>query len=388
MAAALFWAGFLLIFYTYLGYGILLFALVLLKRAMKGRPNHDAPDYQPAVTLIIAAYNEKKFLERKVQNCLALDYPKDKLTILFVTDGSNDGSEVFLQQWPELKVLHKPERAGKIGAMNHAMQHVSTELAIFCDADTSLNTEAIKQMVKHFANPKVGCVAGEKRIQNQEAEAASGAGEGLYWKYESQLKKWDYELYSVVGAAGELFGIRTELFKPVPADTILDDFMISLKLAEQGYITAYAPEAYASEPPVNKLKDEIKRKIRICSGGIQSIMRLTKLLNPFHNPVLVFQYVSHRVLRWTVTPITLFLLLPLNLYLAIAVGGLYSWLLLAHSGFYALAGLGWLAESRKMRFKALFVPFYFMMMNVTALLGMRRYWSKQTTVLWEKADRG
>jgi cellulose synthase/poly-beta-1,6-N-acetylglucosamine synthase-like glycosyltransferase len=175
-----------------------------------------------------------------------------------------------------------------------------------------LNPEAVREMIKHFANPKVGCVAGEKRIDNADTEAASGAGEGIYWKYESQLKKWDYELHSVVGAAGELFGIRTDLFEPVHPEVILDDFIISLRMAKDGFVTAYAPEAYATEPPVNKIEHEIRRKIRISSGGIQSIIMLAPLLNPLPNPVLTFQYISHRVLRWTLTPFFLFLLLPIN----------------------------------------------------------------------------
>ncbi len=384
----LFWFGLVLAFYTYLGYGLVLFALIKLKRLLTNSRQAFDLTIEPEVTLVIAAYNERKFINKKVANCLALDYPSDKLRIMFVTDGSNDGSETYLAQWDRLTILHDPKRAGKIGALNHAMREVRTPIALFCDADTMLNPAAVREMVKHFQNPKVGCVAGEKRIMNAEAEAASGAGEGIYWKYESLLKKWDYELYSVVGAAGELFGIRTELFEPVHKETILDDFMISLRLAQHGYITAYAPEAYATEPPVNKLSDEIKRKIRICTGGWQSIFWLTPLLNPFRNPVLTFQYVSHRVLRWTLTPIFLFLLLPINLWLATFVGGIYTLLMWSQLGFYFLAGLGWYTERRKLRFKALFIPFYFCMMNVTALIGMKRYFNKQGTVLWEKADRG
>jgi cellulose synthase/poly-beta-1,6-N-acetylglucosamine synthase-like glycosyltransferase len=323
-----------------------------------------------------------------VQNCLALDYPVHKLTILFVTDGSDDGSESYLKQWDRLTVLHDPKRAGKIGALNHAMREVKTPFALFCDADTMLNTEAIREMVKHFENPKVGCVAGEKRIDTADVEAASGAGEGIYWKYESQLKKWDYELHSVVGAAGELFGIRTSLFQPVHPAVILDDFIISLRMAKDGYITAYAPEAYATEPPVNRIEHEIRRKIRISSGGIQSIIMLAPLLNPFPNPVLTFQYISHRVLRWTLTPIFLFLLIPLNLILAFTAGGIFLLFCLGQLFFYALAIAGWYYESRKLRLKVLFIPFYFTMMNYTAILGMQKYFSKQTTVLWEKADRG
>lgn len=387
MLEFLFWSGIFLAFYTYLGYGILLWGLVKVKRIFFGSNKAYDKDFLPAITLIIPAYNERKHIEKKVINCLALDYPKDRLTLMFVTDGSNDGTDEFLRQWSELTVLHDPRRAGKIGALNRSMMHVKTDIAIFCDADTVLNTAALKEMVKPFSDPKVGCVAGEKRIALSEAEAASGT-EGIYWKYESTLKRWDDELYSVVGAAGELFAIRTSLFTEMEPDTILDDFMISLRLCQQGYKTAYAPDAYAMEPPVNKMQDEIKRKIRICTGGIQSVIRLAPLLNPFRYGVLTFQYVSHRVLRWTLTPLTLLMLLPINFWLAAASGGLYTLILVAQLGFYLLAFLGWQAETRKIKFKALFIPYYFTMMNLTALIGMRNYFKRQYTVLWDKADRG
>jgi cellulose synthase/poly-beta-1,6-N-acetylglucosamine synthase-like glycosyltransferase len=247
-----------------------------------------------------------------MKNSLALEYPKDKLKILWVTDGSDDGTDQIVAQYPEAQVLHRPERNGKIGAMNRGMQYVKTPLVVFCDANTMLGKESIRRIVNLFKDETVGCVSGEKRILDKASDTASGAGEGIYWKYESQLKKWDYELHSVVGAAGELFGIRTDLFEPVHPEVILDDFIISLRMAKDGFVTAYAPEAYATEPPVNKIEHEIRRKIRISSGGIQSIIMLAPLLNPLPNPVLTFQYISHRVLRWTLTPFFLFLLLPIN----------------------------------------------------------------------------
>ena len=139
-------------------------------------------------------------------------------------------SNTFFKQYSNSTVYHLPERNGKISAMNRGIQFVKTPIVIFSDANTLLGKESVKRIVTLFGNPKVGCVSGEKRIINKESDVASGAGEGLYWKYESALKKWDAELYSVVGAAGELFAIRTALYRHVEKDTLLDDFMISLRV--------------------------------------------------------------------------------------------------------------------------------------------------------------
>lgn len=187
--------------------------------------------------------------------------------------------------------------------MNRGMRFVTTPLVVFSDANTLLSKDAIRRIVDLFADPTTGCVSGEKRIMTGQAESAAGAGEGIYWKYESTLKRWDAKLYSVVGAAGELFAVRTELFQEVEPDTLLDDFIVSLRIAMKGYTIQYDPEAYAMETSSANVKEELKRKIRISAGGIQSVVRLRALLNIFRYGVLSFQYISHRVLRWTLAPL-------------------------------------------------------------------------------------
>jgi cellulose synthase/poly-beta-1,6-N-acetylglucosamine synthase-like glycosyltransferase len=278
--------------------------------------------------------------------------------------------------------------------MNEAMKYVKTPIVIFTDANTQLNTEAVKNIVRHFGNPKVGAVAGEKRILTGEDEAAAGAGEGLYWKYESQLKRWDAELHTIVGAAGELFAVRTDLYEHVEPDTILDDFIISLRIAGKGYKVAYEPEAYALESPSFSILDEQKRKIRIAAGGFQSIVRLSYLLNPFRYGILCFEYVSHRVFRWAVAPVCLPLIFLLNAWLAWATfqthgAGANFWLLLfiAQCLFYGAAWLGYQLEQRRLRQKLLFVPFYFTFMNVCALAGLVRYLRGKQSGTWEKVRR-
>jgi len=382
-----------IVFYAYIGYGLLLFIIIKIRRiAGLGRQIPADPGYEPDVTLFIAAYNEKDFIAEKVKNSRELDYPSEKLHMVWVTDGSDDGTPDELGKYDGVEVHHLAQRSGKIGAMNRGMKFVKTPVVVFCDANTMLGKESIRRIVKLFSNPKVGCVSGEKRIFSKDKDAAAGAGEGLYWKYESVLKKWDAELYSVVGAAGELFAIRTELYREVERDTLLDDFMISLRVAQDGYTIQYDPEAYAIETASANVKEELKRKIRISAGGIQSVIRLRSLLNVFKFGTLSFQYISHRVLRWTLAPLALLFLIPAGLILAVNEGlfglGIFSTLFWLQILFYLSALLGWYLENRSISIKLLFVPYYFFIMNLSVFLGLKRYIKGSQSVNWERAKRG
>lgn len=388
-----FWIALFIIFYSYLGYGILLFLIIKLRRLFglsKAYEGND--DYQPEVTLFVAAFNEKDYVDEKVKNSRSLNYPSNKVKQVWVTDGSDDGTPEMLKNYDGVEVYHEDARGGKIGAMNRGMQFVKTPIVIFSDGNTTLGEDSIQEIVNLFKNPKVGCVSGEKRIYQKDADAAAGAGEGLYWKYESTLKKWDAEWYSVVGAAGELFAIRTELWQEVEKDTLLDDFIISLRVAMSGYTIQYNPNAYAIETASANVKEELKRKVRISAGGIQSVVRLSPLLNLFKFGRLSFQYISHRVLRWTLTPLLLLFIIPLNFALAYNSGmnptNIYTLLFYGQMFFYAAALIGWFLENRKIKVKALFVPYYFFIMNLSVYLGFRRYIKGNQSVKWERAKRG
>jgi cellulose synthase/poly-beta-1,6-N-acetylglucosamine synthase-like glycosyltransferase len=387
-----FWSLLFIIFYTYVGYGILLFILVRIKRSFRKIKKDELSDaFEPDVTLFITAYNEHDVVNEKIKNSLELDYPPEKIHMVWVTDGSNDGTPELLSQYDRIKVYHQPQRNGKIGAMNRGMQFVKTPIVVFCDANTLLGRESVRRIVYLFRNPKVGCVSGEKRILNKEKDTAAGAGEGLYWKYESKLKSWDAELYSVVGAAGELFAIRTNLYREVEKDTLLDDFIISLRVAQQGYTIQYDPRAYAMENASANVKEELKRKIRISAGGIQSVIRLKSLLNVYKYGTLSFQYISHRVLRWTMAPLALLLFFPAGLVLSVNEGllafGMYSTLFWLQVSFYLAALLGWFLENRSIRIKILFIPYYFFIMNLSVFLGLRRFLRGSQPVNWERAAR-
>ena len=385
----IFWTLLFLVFYTYLGYGIVLIILVKIKELFVEKLKDDGKVFEPRVTMFVAAFNEKDFIEEKIQNMLELDYPKDKIQLLFVTDGSNDGTPEMLKKYPEVSLMHKNERAGKIGAINRGMSCVKNPIVIYSDANAMLNSRAVREIVKHYKDPQVGCVSGEKRIYKKDKDGASGSGEGIYWKYESLLKRFDFRLHSAVGAAGELFSVRTELHQHVEKDTLLDDFIISLRIAQKGYKIAYAPNAYASEYASVSIKEEMKRKIRISAGGIQSIIRLASLFNFFKYGILTFQYISHRVLRWTVTPLALLALLPINYLLIQETNSvIYEVLFCGQILFYSFALLGWYLESKQIKVKILFIPFYFFFMNMCVFLGFFRFIKGSQSVLWERAKRG
>ncbi|WP_354332055.1 glycosyltransferase family 2 protein [Pedobacter sp. CG_S7] len=344
-------------------------------------------DDLPNCTLVVAAFNEQDFIEAKIANTLALNYPASKLEFVFVTDGSSDLTPEIVSRYPKIKLLHSPDRKGKIAAVHRAIQQITSELIVFTDANTFLNKDALVYLCRHYADKKVGAIAGEKRVMVEETADAT-AGEGFYWKYESKLKAWDSELYSVVGAAGELFSIRRSLYEPVPANSVLDDFMISMRIAEKGYVIVYEPEAYAMETSSANITEELKRKIRIAAGGIQSVIWLKSLLWPFKFPVLTFQYISHRVLRWTITPFLMILVFFLNIFFVLREpSGIYFILLTAQILFYLSAYLGKVMEARKLRVKVLFIPYYFCVMNYAVLAGLLRYFFSGQSVIWEKAIR-
>jgi len=323
---------------------------------------------------------------------LDLDYPADKIQYLWITDGSDDGTPDLLAKYPQMEVHHLPERNGKIHAMNRGMKFVDAPIVIFSDSNTTLCREAIQIIVKTFNDPKVGCIAGEKRVVSRKADGAAGSGENLYWKFESWVKRMDSELNSAVGAVGELFAIRTSLFTEVENDTILDDFIISLRIAGKGYRIAYTPDAYAIETASVNITEELKRKVRIAAGGLQTVGRLKELLNPFRFGWLSLQYISHKVLRWTIAPIALFILFPVNFILFMNEAGsgnpsFYAVFFILQTFMYFLALLGWVLERRKIRFKLLFVPFYFTAINYASILGWNRFLKGKQSVNWERAKR-
>lgn len=390
---SLFWIFLFILFYTYLGYALILFVLTTFKKIISPKKNTlTNKNYEPQVCLFVTAFNEKDYVNQKVENSFSLNYPKDKIQYLWVTDGSDDGTPEILQKHDKLEIHHLSERRGKMHAMNRGMQFVKAPIVIFSDTNTILGTESIREIVDKFNDPKVGCVAGEKRIVEKVADAAAGAGEGIYWKIESWIKKMDAELNSAVGAVGELFAIRKDLFHDVEIDTILDDFIISMRIAQKGYRIEYSPNAYAIETASLNVNEELKRKIRISAGGIQTIFRLKSLLNPFKFGLLTWQYFSHKVLRWILAPLSLIAVFITNFLIVFKTQiwsepGFYSLFFYLQVIFYLLAWIGWYIENKKLKLKFVFIPFYFVMINYASIRGIIRYLKGKQPVNWEKSKR-
>ena len=377
MTTTLFWLCLAIVVYTYVGYGLILYLLVFIKRlAIKAKPLADITDDRlPEVTLMVCAYNEEDIISEKMSNTHSLDYPADRLHLVWVTDGSTDNTNSILSAYPDVKIVFSPERRGKSAALKHGIKEVSTEIVMMTDANTMLNPEAIREIVRLMQDPKVGCVSGEKKVMAKSDSDEAAQGEGLYWKYESTLKRLDSELYSAMGAAGELCVIRRQLMTDIPDDTLLDDFVISMEIVRMGYKIAYTSKAFAMEYGSADLHEESKRKRRIAAGGLQSSWRLRSLMNPLRHPVVAFQFVSHRVLRWTITPVCLFALIPLNTILVLSGEGIiYTIIWILQILFYASALAG-------MR-----ISKYFVFMNLNVFRGMA-YLLNNTSGTWEKAKR-
>jgi biofilm PGA synthesis N-glycosyltransferase PgaC len=382
----IFYISVIIIFYTYIGYAVLMYIIAGLLKAIGTRQHENAS--MPSLTVIVSAYNEEDCIEEKIKNSLSLDYPAASLHFIFVTDGSDDSTPAIVSKYPQIRLLHSPVRSGKTAAIDRAMKEVQTDVVVFTDANTLLNRDALLHINRHYADKKTGAVAGEKRVDTTGVSDAV-SGEGFYWRCESMIKRSESALYSVMGAAGELFSIRTILYESVSPDTIVDDLVISMKIAAKGYRIRYEPRAYAVEKSSASVTEERKRKVRIAAGGVQAMLRLPFLLLPFPRPLLWFEYISHRVLRWVVTPYLLIASFLLNNWLVYEqkAGSITVILLFVQFVFYAAACAGYLLRKKKLRFRLFFLPYYFCLMNYGMIEGMLRYCFGKQTVIWEKSAR-
>ena len=394
MVKFLFFFSLFIILYSYIGYGLIIFLIVKVKRLFKPKALLSTANcqlstvFEPEVTLVVAAYNEADCIERKLKNSLDLDYPAGKLRWIFITDGSTDATADIVRRYTGVLLLHQTERKGKVAAINRAMKYVETPYVIFSDANTLINQSAIREILKHYADPLVAAVAGEKKIISDLRNNAVASGESIYWKYESLLKKLDSELNSVVGAAGELFSVKTSHFHEVAEDTIIEDFVQSLKICMDGFLVRYEPKAYATESASVSIREEQKRKVRIAAGAFQAMIILKKLFNAYRYPLLSFQFISHRILRWTLCPVCLPVCFFTNVLLVIhGQRGFYAIFLLAQIVFYAFVVAGWLFARRNMRIKAFYIPYYFFFMNLSMFLGFFRFINGKQPVTWDKSSR-
>ena len=371
-----------LVFYTYLGYPLL---IVLLAKFFPKARKVDVLS-TPTVTWIVPCFNEEAVISSKIENLVALDYPKNKLEVILITDGSTDRTVEYAKSYKDVKVLHQDTRAGKAAAENRAMKFANGEIIVFNDANTMVSSNALKHMIKHYADPQVGGVSGAKGIIVDEKDTAASEGEGLYWKYESMIKNADSNFNSLMGAAGELVSFRSELVMDLPEDTILDDFMQSFNVLKQGFIMIYEPKAKAEETSSINVEEELKRKIRIAAGGWQSMSRLLYMLNIFRRPIQAWMYISHRVLRWSITAFTLPLLYLLNAFSLDSSSAFLITLFIGQSIFYFIALLAHQFRDKSLPGPVL-IMYYFVLMNYAVIAGFLRFIGGKQGGAWERSVR-
>lgn len=385
----LFWTIIGLVAYTYLGYFVVLwFCCRVFKR--KADSYTANPDDFPEITIVIAAHNEELFVKKKIENTLALNYPPQKVTQLWVDDGSEDQTLNLLENNSQIKLIVNPERIGKSESLNRAMQQVSTPITLFTDANTFLSPNSALDLVKHFTNRRIGCVAGQKRVVWNTNNTPASKGEGVYWQYESAIKQVESCTGSTLSGTGELYAIRTELYKPLPANTILDDFEICANIIKQGFAVKYENRAIATELGSPSIAEEKKRKVRIAAGCFQSLKRHLHLLNPIKNPEIAFKFFSHKILRWVVVPPSVIILPVLNLLILLASTNpmpIYVITFIIISLFYGLVAVGFALRNRKRIPYLLTLPYYGFMMNVTMIKGLLRFLQGKQSTLWEKVNR-
>ncbi len=393
LIALLFWISIGSIFYTYFGYPILIFFLAKLIHK-----SETYQSWQPPVTLLIAAYNEESVIEDKIKNSLAVDYPKDLYQVLIVTDGSEDKTPEIAKRYSDsgVETLHQTERRGKMAAINRALPHARGEIIVFSDANNYYLVDTIRNLIRPFGNPDVGAVTGAKVIS--QGDGSLGASEGLYWKYESFIKKQESCSGSCTSAAGEVLAIRKSLYSPPPNNVINDDFFIAMQIIRNGFRLVYAPQAKSIERVSLSAEDEITRRTRINAGRFQAIAMAKQIL-PFNRPLLVWQVLSHKFLR-PLVPFGMIGALVFNLLAVLFPPGNHGLLILSkpyslillglQALFYAFAWIGGKFRNHGTQNKLLrlfYLPTFLTNSNLAALMGFFRFLRGGQSHLWERIQR-
>jgi len=382
MTVIIFWVSVGLVIYTYIIYAPVLYLLtrILGTRQIKGSQFEDS-DYLPTVSMVIAAYNEEKVIGEKMENCMTINYPKDKLEIIVGSDGSSDKTNEIVKSYNTsgVKLINYTDRRGKISVLNRTIPQASGEIVILSDANTMYESDAVVKLIQHFKNEKIGAVCGKLVLLTKDKKQEE---EGIYWKYECLLKSMESKLGALLGANGGIYAIRKDTFEPIPDNTIVDDFVIAMRVKEKGFDVIYDQEAIAYEDAANDIKAEFTRRVRIGAGCFQAIPMTKKLLNPLRGSV-AFSYWSHKIVRWSV-PFLLIIAFISNILL---LGKpLYIYLFFIQLLFYATAIIGYFLSKHKPN-KLFSIPYYFGSMNLALLLGFFRYMTKTQKVTWKRTER-
>jgi cellulose synthase/poly-beta-1,6-N-acetylglucosamine synthase-like glycosyltransferase len=387
---ALFWISVSLVFYTYFLYPALLLLVSGLKQLVSDRSplshterRSDGGEDLPDVSVVIAAYNEEDCIAERIQNLQELDYPAEKLSIWIGSDGSSDRTPEILSsyQLPNLNVRLFEQNRGKMCVLNDLVDEIVDDVLVMTDANTHFEADAIRCLVRHFEDKRIGAVCGELDLVQGNTK---GNSDSIYWRYERLLKLHESKLGALLGANGAIYAIRKSLFQPLPADTIVDDFQIVMNVAKAGFRIHYDPEARAVEEIAPDLIAERGRRVRIGAGNYQAFGRLLWALNPLLGWRFV-AYISHKVCRWFVPHL---LIIALATNIALMGNQLYLSLLLCQIVFYSLA---WRGISRLRNGKAVnsieSVFAFFVSMNMALLTGFIQFLSTESRGSWQRTAR-
>lgn len=389
----IFWASVITICYVYIGYPVLIYLLSrFYKKPLRGKYIY------PTLSILIAAYNEEKNIENKINSLLNIDYPTQRLEILIGSDGSTDNTNQIIERVTKLpshnvtskiKIFIQKERQGKPGMLSLLAENAAGEILVFTDARQKLDKNALKELVKHFSDEKVGSVSSALFYENENQDNKTGAGIGLYWKYEKFIRKCESRMGSMLGATGALYAVRKELFPALPKDLILDDVYIPMKIVEKGYRAIFDAKAKVYDKVFKNPKEEFLRRVRTLAGNFQLFFYLRGLFNPLKGKIS-WQFFSHKFLRLMVPFLLLvvfigniYIVLNLNLSLNLLGNYFYRISLALQVIFYALALLGLIFKQKN---RVLDIPYIFCVMNSAAVVGLYRLLAKKQDVLWQKAE--
>ncbi len=367
--------------YTYFLYPLLLLAIG--KDRTRTTESLKDESLLPSVSVIIPFHDEERWVSRKLEDTLSWDYPRDRLEVIAVSDGSTDRTNEILNAYKDRVrvVLYHPRR-GKPTALNAGVAEARGEILVFTDANVLLEPKAIRAMAACYGDPSVGGVSGNVALQADGSHEP--LGEGLYMRYERWLYALDSRVQTMVGADGALFSIRRELCSPLPRDTIVDDFVLALEVISEGKRVVYEPDARGIEMVVPDVRAEFLRKVRMVAGGYEALWRFRYLLNPLRYPKVTFQLLSHKLMRWMVP---LFLIVALvSSVIAAQAQPVLAGAVALQVAFYALGGLGWISAAAR-RWTPVYVPYYFCAVNIAAAVGFWRFLRGRQAITWQKVSR-
>lgn len=370
-----FWALLFIIGYVYIGYPITVFLLskVFTREVKKGA-------FEPNVTILIAAYNEEASIRKTLENKLELDYPKEKLEIIVISDGSTDRTDQIVMEFAggPVRLIRQEPRNGKTSALNMAVKEATGEVLVFSDANSLYEKEALRHLMSNFNDPSVGYVTGKMIYANPDGTMI-GDGCSAYMRYENFLRHHEAKIGSVVGVDGGVDAVRKSLYRPMRADQ-LPDFVLPLKVVEQGYRVIYESSAVLREHALKSSRDEYKMRVRVSLRALWAIRDMKKLLNPFRYGLFSLQFIFHKVLRYTLFGfISLFCLS--NLFL-LTKGPVYQAIFLGQVFFYLTSYLGYQRDQRGKAHPLLNLPYYFFLINLAAGHAFVKFLKGTKQVIW------